>query len=234
MTERASATQWVIPDDMNVSKDELQLRVDIYNDSIFLTAFDENKINWTRMVSADEIAATLNGHIDFSSGLLPQDTLWWKQTETGHALALWRPPQVWPVALQEKAFEPPIRLRLPMPGLVFVCAPGRSPWVFAAKDRPSEPAEQLFRAPTFNVFNDGRVCPGNHQFPAKPAEVPESFFQSFFSKTGDFRNRSVKYPDNLIPLWQELNGENEYPLEDLVPQCTVGQATQIPNSHRTG
>ena len=29
------------------------------------------------------------------------------------------------------------RLRLPMPGLVFVCSPGRAPWVYAALERPS-------------------------------------------------------------------------------------------------
>ena len=82
-------------------------------------------------------------------------------------VALWRPPQVWPVALQREAFRPPGRLRLPMPGLVFVCSPGRAPWVYAALERPTNAEQQLYRMPAFNVFSDGRVCPGSHRFPEK-------------------------------------------------------------------
>ncbi len=43
----------------------------------------------------------------------------------------------------------------------------------------------------------GRVCPGSHRFPEEVGLIPESFFQSFFSLTGDTRNRSKKHPDNL-------------------------------------
>ena len=103
-------------------------------------------------------------------------------------VALWRPPQVWPVALQREAFQPPARLRIPMPGLVFVCSPGRAPWVYAAPERPTDSGQQLYRAPAFNVFRDGRTCPGSHRFPEEVGRIPESFFQSFFSLTGDTRN----------------------------------------------
>ena len=120
---------------------------------------------WVRTVSADEIANVFTQHLGFSSGLLPQEAVWWNQGETGQVVALWRPPQVWPVALQREAFKPPARLRLPMPGLVFVCSPGRAPWVYAATQRPTDPEQHLFRAPAFNVFRDGRVCPGKPQVP---------------------------------------------------------------------
>ena len=146
-------------------------------------------------------------HLGFSSGLLPQDAIWWNQGETGQVVALWRPPQVWPLALQREAFKPPDRLRLPMPGLVFVCSPGRPPWVYAATERPSDPEQHLFRAPAFNVFSDGRVCPGSHRFPEEVDLIPEGFFQSFFSLTGDTRDRSKKHPDNLQALWEELDGK---------------------------
>ena len=106
-------------------------------------------------------------------GCLPQDAVWWNQGETGQVVALWRPPQVWSVALQREAFKPPARLRLPMPGLVFVCSPGRAPWVYAATERPTDPEQHLFRAPAFNVFSDGRVCPGSHRFPEEVGLIPE-------------------------------------------------------------
>ncbi len=149
-----------------------------------------------------------------SSGLLPQDALWWNQGETGQVVALWRPPQVWPVALQREAFKPPARLRLPMPGLVFVCSPGRAPWVYAAQGRPTDADQMLYKMPAFNVFRDGRVCPGSHRFPEEVGLIPESFFQSYFSGTGDSKERSKKHPDNLHALWEEIDGKTEYPVED--------------------
>jgi hypothetical protein len=115
-----------------------------------------------------------------------------------------------------------------MPGLLFICSPARPPWVFAAKGRPTGEKDELFRAPAFNVFAGGRVCPGSHKFPQEMEKIPESFFQSYFSMTGDLHNRSRKYPDRLMDLWEELNDQPEYPLDDLVFQCTVADAMGLP------
>ena len=119
-----------------------------------------------------------------------------------------------------------------MPGLVFVCSPGRAPWVYAAAERPTDAEQHLFRAPAFNVFSDGRVCPGSHRFPEEVDLIPESFFQSFFSLTGDTRDRSKKHPENLVALWEELDGKTEYPMEDLVPQCSVAHAMAVSEGRR--
>ena len=137
---------------------------------------------WVRTVSADEIANVFTQHLGFSSGLLPEDALWWNQGETGHAVGLWRPPQVWPVALQREAFKPPARLRLPMPGLVFVCSPGRAPWVYAALSRPSDPDERsLPGCPPSTSSGTGGSAPEATGSPRRLGLVPESFFQSYFS-----------------------------------------------------
>ena len=231
MSVELNSTQWSLPGSADIPRDRLQMQMEIYGETILLRGF-ENDSSWVRTVSADEISGALTRHLGFSSGLLPQDALWWNQGETGQVAALWRPPQVWSVALQREAFKPPARLRLPMPGLVFVCSPGRAPWVYAAKDRPSDVEQQLFRAPAFNVFGDGRVCPGSHRFPEEVGLIPESFFQSYFSLTGDTRNRSKKHPDNLQALWEEINGKTEYPMEDLVPQCTLAHAMAASEGRR--
>ncbi|GAH11518.1 unnamed protein product, partial [marine sediment metagenome] len=120
-------------------------------------------------------------------------------------------------ALQEEAFKPPRRLRLPMPGLIFICSPGRSPRVYAAKRRPSHPGDTIYHAPLFNLFRDGRSCPGTHKFPSQVEEIPENFFTSFFTTTADHAGRSKRYPSNLLRLWEELDGKKRYPLGDLVP-----------------
>ncbi len=233
MTSDANATEWSLPGPVDAPRDELRMQLEVYGENILLRGF-ENDSAWVRTVSADEIANVFTRHMGFSSGLLPQDALWWNQGETGHSVALWRPPQVWSVALQREAFKPPARLRLPMPGLLFVCSPGRAPWVYAAHGRPSDPEQQLFRAPAFNVFSDGRACPGSHRFPEEVGLIPESFFQSFFSLTGDSRSRSIKHPENLHDLWEELDGKTEYPMEDLVPQCTVAHAMAVSEGRRPG
>ena len=216
----ANATNWSLPGQEDLPRDALQVQLEVYSETVLLRGFQGDS-TWVRTVSADEIANVFIRHLGFSSGLLPDNALWWSQGETGQVVALWRPPQVWAVALQREAFQPPARLRLPMPGLVFVCSPGRAPWVYAALERPTAPEQQLYRAPTFNVFRDGRVCPGSHRFPEDVGQIPESFFQSFFSLTGDTRERSKQHPDNLQALWEELDGKAEYPVEDLVPQCSV-------------
>ena len=226
MTSDVERTEWSLPGPTEVPRDDLKVQLEVYGETILLRGFESDSV-WVRTVSADEIAGVFTQHLGFSSGLLPQEALWWGQGETGQVVGLWRPPQVWSVALQREAFKPPARLRLPMPGLVFVCSPGRAPWVYAALSRPSNPDERLFRAPAFNVFRDGRVCPGSHRFPEEVGLIPESFFQSFFSSTGDTRERSKKHPDNLHALWEELDGKTDYPVEDLVPQCTVAQAMAV-------
>ena len=193
MSDDTDTTQWSLPGPADAPRDDLKLQLEVYGETILLRGFDGDS-TWVRTVSADEIANVFTQHLGFSSGLLPQEAVWWNQGETGQVVALWRPPQVWPVALQREAFKPPARLRLPMPGLVFVCSPGRAPWVYAATQRPTDPEQHLFRAPAFNVFRDGRVCPGSHRFPDEVDLIPEGFFQSFFSLTGDTHNRSKKHP----------------------------------------
>ena len=226
MTNEVDKTEWSLPGPADAPRDDLKVQLEVYGETILLRGFDGDSF-WVRTVSADEIANVFTQHLGFSSGLLPEEALWWGQGETGQVVGLWRPPQVWPVALQREAFKPPARLRLPMPGLVFVCSPGRAPWAYATLSRPTDPEQPLFRIPAFNVFRDGRVCPGSHRFPEEVGLIPESFFQSFFSSTGDTRERSKKHPDNLQALWEELDGKTDYPTEDLVPQCTVAQAMAV-------
>ena len=157
-TNDTHRTEWSLPVQDDLPRDTLQAQLEVYGETVLLRGFEADR-NWVRTISADEIANVFIRHLGFSSGLLPDNALWWNQGETGQVVALWRPPQVWPVALQREAFQPPARLRLPMPGLVFVCSPGRAPWVYAALERPTDTEQQLYRAPAFNVFRDGRVCP---------------------------------------------------------------------------
>ncbi len=210
------AYQWAMPEGLDIPSDELKCRLDFYHDTVILYVLDKGIIT-TRMLSARDVVMALLREVSLSSGLLPEGTLWWKQGKEGVEIALWRSPRVWPVALVTEPLKPPRRLRLPMPGLVFVCSPGRPPSVYAAKKRPANLNVVLYHAPLFNVFSDGRTCPGTHRYPEEIGEIPESFFTSFFSREADIKGRSKKYPDDLLKLWEELDGKGRYPLKDLVP-----------------
>lgn len=223
-TESGFELRWALPEKLGVPPDRLRFRVDIYGESILLHQFKEDgSIAMPRLVSALDIARAFTRELRTSSGVLPGGTLWWQLGPEGEEVALWRPPRVWKVALALEAFQPPRRFSLPLPGLVFVCAPGRPPKVHAATQRPFSAGQVLYKAPLFNVFGDGRTCPGTHRYPEKVEEVPESFFTSFFSPAGDSQGRSKKHPKDLLALWEELDGKKHYPLRDLIPLGTVEQ-----------
>ena len=215
--------RWVLPEGMQLPLDELCFRVDIFDESILLHYFGQYGIQ-TRLVSAVDIARAFAMELRLHSGILPRDALWWSLGPEGQEVALWRPPQVWRVALVLEAFKPPRRFTLPMPGLVFVCSPGREPRVYAARSRPAGPQSLLYHAPLFNVFSEGRTCTGTHKYPQAVEEIPESFFTSFFTREGHTQGRSKKHPEDLLALWEKLDGKKRYPLRDLVP---LGKVEEI-------
>jgi len=208
--------QWALPEGLEVPPDELKCRLDFYQDTTVLYLIEDGVIT-TRVVSARDVALALLREVPLGSGLLPEGALWWGQGKNGVEIALWRPPRVWRVALVTEPLRPPRRFKLPMPGLIFVCSPGRPPRVYAARRKPAKPGDTVYHAPLFNLFQDGRTCPGTHKFPDDVAQIPESFFQSFFSREAQYGGRSKKYPDDLLRLWEELDGKRRYPLGDLVP-----------------
>ncbi len=149
-------------------------------------------------------------------------------TRSGPLFALYVEPKPRRLALQDVAGQPPRRFMLPLPGFIFLCSPGRPPWVFAVKKKPTKDTDIVYRAPLCNVFEDGRTCPGNHIYPNRPADIPQSFFVSFFSATGNLGNRSQQFPNNVIRLWECLDNKKKYPLEDLVQHGTVRDLMTMP------
>ena len=128
----------------------------------------------TRLVAALDVAHALARELDLTTGLLPRDALWWARTAAGTRVAVWREPAVWAVRLRERPDAPPRRLRLPMPGLVFVCLPGRAGPLRLRRRAPApalgRPA--LAACPCFNVFPIG---PGLHRLaplPGRPGADP--------------------------------------------------------------
>jgi hypothetical protein len=225
--QQISPYRRAVPRDLDVDSDPLMLRLDFHRESVIMHEY-RDAVASSRLVSPLDIAHALARELDLDSGLLPPDALWHVKTSNGVRIALWREPKVWRVRLQETYGQPPRRFRIPMPGLVFVCPQGaQAPFVFAAVQRPKSADDQLFHCPTWNVFRNGRVCPGTHVFPRDPARAPEDFFKSQFSPTGDSHGRSRRHPDDLLALWSELDRASAYPLDDLVPALRLGDAVRV-------
>ena len=227
-TRAPSPYWWALPPGAEIEPDALRLRLDFHAESVLVHDY-ARRVATTKLVSALDVAHALARELDLDTGVLPPDALWWARTSVGARVAVWREPRVWPVRLRERPDAPTRRLRLPMPGLVFVCVPGgRAPYAFAARARPRRPDDELCCCPAFNVFPTGRVCPGTHDFPDDPARVPEEFFRSHFAATPDTaRGKSRAHPDDVGRLRAELDGRETYPLDDLVPQLRVADALRL-------
>jgi len=216
LTKEPLGYQWALPENVDIPRDELKVRLDFYGQSVVMYVLEEGIVT-TRMVSAQDIALALLRDIPLGSGVLPENTLWWQHRQDGAPVAaLWRPPQIWPIGLQLEPFKPPRRFRLPMPGLIFMCRPGSPPRVVAVKKRPATPEEPVYRAPLYNVYPDGQTCPGSHQYTDDIAKIPEEFFTAFFTQSLGGQVSRV-YGHDLLKLWENIDGKKRYPLRDLMP-----------------
>ena len=207
-----TAYKWALPGEVRdeVPPDKLVVRLDCYSETIVLSVVNERGFIDTRVVAGNDITHAFLQEVPLDSGLLPPDTLWWKQSRNGIEVALWQPAKVWPVALEWSLSKPARRFKIPMPGLIFVCWPGKGPKIFAAKRRPRFGTESIYHAPTLNTSDDGSTCEGTNQYPTDITKIPESFFTSFFSHTTG-SNSSQKYGADTLKLWEELDGTAPIP-----------------------
>jgi len=214
------SVSWAVPEELGIPPDPLRLRLDFHHQSVVMTLFQGDGVE-TKVVSAMDIAHALATDLAFGTGLLPPGTLWWRNTRDGPVYALYVEGKVRSLALQEAANQPPRRFKIPLPPLIFLCSPGKPPWVFAVKRKPASESDEVYKAPLCNVHENGLSCPGSHKYPTQVAEVPESFFVSFFSATADLSDRSRRFPKNVVQLWQFLDKKKAYPYDDLVKHGTI-------------
>ena len=86
MSDDTDTTRWSLPGPADMPRDELQMQLEVYKETVLLRGFESDS-TWVRTVSADAIANVFTQHLGFSSGILPEETLWWNQGET----AMWWP-----------------------------------------------------------------------------------------------------------------------------------------------
>jgi hypothetical protein len=217
---KTPAFSWAVPEELNIPEDKLRVRLDFHHQAIEMTDYTGEQI-YTKIVSAQDIALALAAEITFSSGLLPENTLWWANNRRGPLYAIYEEPKVRILTVQKSMKSRPARLQIPLPGLVFLCQPGQTPRVYAVKKKPASIVDEVFKAPLLNTYNDGRTCAGSHQYSQSITEIIQEFFISYFSIEANISKRSKKYPKNVYDLWRSLKGQKTFPLDDLEYHGTI-------------
>ena len=211
---------WAVPEELGIPPDTLRLRLNFFHQATEMVYFQGDTVI-TKMVDAMDIAHALSRELNFNTGLLPENTLWWVNSRDGQIFAIYVEPKVRRLGLQTDLEKPVQRFNIPLPGFIFLCSPGKAPWVVACTSRPTKETDIIYHSPLFNVYRNGRSCGGSNKYPVRVAEIPESFFVSFFTAEGDAKDRSKKYPKNILQLWKALDGTEKFPYDDLVPFGTV-------------
>jgi PRTRC genetic system protein B len=138
------------------------------------------------------------------SGFVPSGLLY-----TGPGIvAWWCPPQ--PRHMWFKTSDPAIgeaHATIMQPGLVFIATAG-DVYVFAVNDsdRPT-PDTHLCKAPYFNVWEGGKVCTGNVDFPKNTdASAIDAYEKAFFGSRFTHPNdkKLVKWKGGSIQMWKHL------------------------------
>jgi PRTRC genetic system protein B len=196
---------------------EPKVRLDLYEDRIIRTVFEAGTPCSKAELSARDVTRAFAGMIT-STTLLPENALFAGEHESHTLLGIWVPWGGRP-ALRVDGLKQPLVVRLPP--LIFAGA-GTIYWVHAVQgDAWPQPDTRLFHAPFPNVYGDGRICPGQVDFPPCLRETILDalalFLQSAFTRDLG-RGKSEHCPDDITQLWRQLNGLfDEYPVSDLQP-----------------
>jgi len=193
----------------------LVLRLDLFQQSIVLTRFDgDGRATSCHEVAPEDVAAALSG-VPVSTGLLPRNCLFYAR-QGREKLAIYLSSQRRSLATKERVYK------ILLPGMVFV-GQGLDYQIFAVKQRPGK-RERLFQAPLPNVNSNGHICRGNADFPACSTNTIHAAVKVFFAS--EFNSdlsvgKSSRHGKNILDLWAEIEGTEEFPVDDLVPTRLV-------------
>lgn len=190
-----------------------RLRLDFYNTAVLMSCWQDDGRTTTYPVSVHDVVSACT-NIQLSSGLLPANTLFWKQQANQVMLGIYVPARRWQVRTEEHGYH------IPMPPFVFV-GYGTAYKLFAVKKRPSNEADPLYYAPCPNIHTTGGICQGNTPFPpCAPHTILQAlqlFMEDSLFNADLSRGKCRSHPDDVRRLWAELNGRKRFPLSELVP-----------------
>lgn len=190
-----------------------RLRLDFYSSAVLMSRWEDDGRLATYPVSVHDVVSACT-NVQLSSGLLPPNTLFWKQQANQVMLGIYVPARRWKVQTEERSYH------VPMPPFVFV-GYGSSYHVFAIKKRPSNEQTPIYHAPCPNVHTHGGICQGNTPFPiCSPRHIQTAltlFLEGSLFNADLSRGKCRSHPEDVRELWAELDGRKRFPLSELVP-----------------
>jgi hypothetical protein len=204
-----------------------RVRLDFYSSAVLMSRWDEEGRTVTYPVSVHDVVSACT-RVEVSSGLLPANTLFWKQRANQAVLGIYVPARRWQVQCETVNSSEIQRYHLPMPPFFFVGS-GTAYQIFAVKKRPKVDVGQghknrhtrLYHAPCPNVHSSGSICQGNTPFPICSPETVHRALQLFMEGSlfnADLSSGKCKsQPDDVRELWAELDDRKRFPLSELVP-----------------
>ncbi len=170
----------------------------------------------SKLVNPQDVAIAMSNLVNLNTGLLPRDTVAAGFAQGELFITVYLPPTI--REIEAKINGKVRKYTLPTPGLIF-SAYKQSMKLFAYQNDYFEPKAPLFVAPYPNIHSDGVICKGNVEFPMASAktiyDMSNLFFKSRFNN--DLSGGKTQISKSLFELWERLNGEKSYPLDELVP-----------------
>jgi PRTRC genetic system protein B len=195
-----------------------RLRLDFYPTAVLLSRWEEDGRIIAHPISVHDVVSACT-NIGLSSGLLPPNTLFWKQQASRPEIGIYVPARRWRVQVDSAGGDEARTYHVPMPPIVFVGS-GNAYQIYAVKRRPRDGHERLYHAPCPNVHHHGGICSGNTPFPVCSPHTIASALSLFMENSlfsGDLsRGKCRRFPDDVRQLWAALEGRNRFPLSDLV------------------
>ena len=167
--------------------------------------------------------ADLNNLVEQLQGQLPVEFLPANVlVRTQRSITWWAPPAIRPMFYETEQNKEVALLsgkRYPQPGLVLRAeANGLDIRAVAGNARPT-PETRLYRAPYWNVSDNGSVCLGSTRVPTEVAVVllprwESAFFESEFTHPNAAK-QLITYPGGFVAFWRSIAGKRRFPVEYL-------------------
>ena len=188
-----------------VKQQKLLCRLDFFEDSIFLTKFDENRKSQYE-ISADDIEELFSG-VEFSTGILPTNTIFYSRKNNIEKIIILRAGGKRKIVLNGK------EIIIPCPNHIF-CGKGTEYKIFAIDIKKPF----LYQMPLPNINLDGSICHGSTKFtkctPKSINQNYETFWTSGFNE--DLKNGRIKTNKDLIKFLFSLSGKRKFPQDMLL------------------
>ncbi len=185
-------------------------RLDLYNEAVIMTKFDHNS-STSYPVSIHDLSAAF-GTLPSSSGLLPRNTLFHGRNQGQEFVGVFIKAAKHVVTVNEAT------MTIPLPPAIFIGC-GKRYVIHAVKEYPSAARMQLYHYPSPNVGSDGRICAGDTPFPTCNVKTIMSAWRLFLMSRFNRHLSTQKcrsFPNNIIKLWETLDGSEEFPHAELI------------------